>query len=77
MAKSFKLNFAKAEELKRNFVQQFWCDDLGTYAIALDGAKQPCRVAASNAGHAQGVRALANADGEEKLTGSATALVAP
>ncbi|HEY9067229.1 MAG TPA: amylo-alpha-1,6-glucosidase [Burkholderiaceae bacterium] len=46
-----RLRFA-AEDLKRNFVQQFWCDDLGSYAIALDGAKQPCRVAASNAGHA-------------------------
>jgi glycogen debranching enzyme len=41
-----------AQELKRAFVQQFWCEDLGSYAIALDGAKKPCRVAASNAGHA-------------------------
>ena len=29
----------------------FWCDDLGTYAIALDGHKRPCRVRTSNAGH--------------------------
>jgi len=43
---------SSAQELKRAFVQQFWCEDLGTYAIALDGAKQPCKVAASNAGHA-------------------------
>src|SRR4029077_10457068 len=31
--------------------QAFWCDDLSTYAIALDGRKQPCRVRTSNAGH--------------------------
>jgi glycogen debranching enzyme len=43
---------SQAQELKRKFLQRFWCEDLGTYAIALDGAKQPCRVAASNAGHA-------------------------
>ena len=30
----------------------FWCEELGTYALALDGAKRPCRVRASNAGHA-------------------------
>jgi len=41
-----------AQELKRQFQQRFWCDELGSYAIALDGSKQPCRVAASNAGHA-------------------------
>ena len=35
-----------------NFEEAFWCEDLGTYALALDGAKRPCRVRASNAGHA-------------------------
>jgi glycogen debranching enzyme len=29
----------------------FWCDDLSTYALALDGRKLPCRVKSSNAGH--------------------------
>jgi glycogen debranching enzyme len=29
----------------------FWDPDLGTYALALDGDKKPCRVVASNAGH--------------------------
>ena len=29
----------------------FWCEELGTYAIALDGDKNPCRVRSSNAGH--------------------------
>ena len=43
---------ASAQDLKRQFLQRFWCEKLGSYAIALDGAKQPCRVAASNAGHA-------------------------
>ena len=43
---------SSAQDLKRAFVQQFWCEELGSYAIALDGAKQPCKVAASNAGHA-------------------------
>ena len=40
------------ERLRRNFEEAFWCEDLGTYALALDGAKRPCRVRASNAGHA-------------------------
>ncbi len=39
-----------AEALKENFNRQFWMDDLGTYAIALDGDKHPCRVVSSNAG---------------------------
>jgi glycogen debranching enzyme len=41
----------QAETLRRRFEQAFWCDDLSTYAIALDGNKQPCRVRTSNAGH--------------------------
>jgi len=41
---------AEAELLADRFEQAFWCDDLGTYALALDGAKQPCRVRSSNAG---------------------------
>jgi glycogen debranching enzyme len=28
----------------------FWCEALGTYALALDGDKEPCRVRSSNAG---------------------------
>ncbi len=41
-----------AERLRIAFEDQFWLDDLGTYALALDGRKEPCRVLASNAGHA-------------------------
>ncbi|MCW7537101.1 amylo-alpha-1,6-glucosidase [Aquabacterium sp. A7-Y] len=42
----------EAEALKQKFQASFWCEDIGAYAIALDGHKQPCRVATSNAGHA-------------------------
>ncbi len=42
----------EACDLKRRFNEQFWCEELGTYAIALDGDKQPCQVRTSNAGHA-------------------------
>jgi glycogen debranching enzyme len=41
----------KAEQLRERFEEVFWCEELGTYALALDGNKEPCRVAASNAGH--------------------------
>ena len=39
-----------AEKLRANFEAKFWLEDLGTYALALDGAKRPCRVRSSNAG---------------------------
>ena len=42
---------AEAEKLRALFEETFWCTDLGTYALALDGAKKPCRVTASNPGH--------------------------
>ncbi len=42
---------AKAEALRHHFERQFWCAELGTYALALDGRKRPCLVRASNAGH--------------------------
>jgi glycogen debranching enzyme len=42
----------EAEALRAKFEEAFWCDDLGTYALALDGQKQQCRVRTSNAGHA-------------------------
>jgi glycogen debranching enzyme len=40
----------QAQQLAENFEEAFWCDELGTYALALDGGKQPCRVRTSNAG---------------------------
>ena len=42
----------EAHQLKHRFGQAFWCEEIGSYAIALDGDKKQCRVASSNAGHA-------------------------
>jgi glycogen debranching enzyme len=42
---------ARAATLKEQFERAFWCAELGTYALALDAHKQPCRVRTSNAGH--------------------------
>jgi glycogen debranching enzyme len=41
----------QAHILRDRFERTFWCEDLGTYALALDGGKRPCRVRSSNAGH--------------------------
>jgi len=41
---------AEAQRLAERFEEAFWCEELGTYALALDGAKQPCKVRTSNAG---------------------------
>ncbi len=43
---------AEAAALKKKFAAEFWSEELGTYVLALDGKKQPCKVRASNAGHA-------------------------
>jgi glycogen debranching enzyme len=42
----------QAETLRGKFEDAFWCEELSTYALALDRVKEPCRVVASNAGHA-------------------------
>jgi glycogen debranching enzyme len=47
LAKKLK---AEAERLAERFEQAFWCEELGTYALALDGEKKQCRVKTSNAG---------------------------
>ncbi|HEX7093833.1 MAG TPA: amylo-alpha-1,6-glucosidase [Nitrospiraceae bacterium] len=41
----------QADKLRTLFERRFWCNDLSSYALALDGSKQPCRVKTSNAGH--------------------------
>jgi glycogen debranching enzyme len=41
---------SEAKLLAERFEAAFWCEDLGTYALALDGVKQPCKVRTSNAG---------------------------
>jgi glycogen debranching enzyme len=40
----------KADELRQRFEQAFWCEELSTYALALDGDKRRCAVRSSNAG---------------------------
>lgn len=42
----------QASLLKQSFADSFWDEELGTYVLALDGHKRPCRVVSSNAGHA-------------------------
>jgi glycogen debranching enzyme len=41
----------EAEKLRAAIQEQFWLDDTGTFAIALDGKKRPVRSATTNAGH--------------------------
>lgn len=41
----------RANALRSQFEQAFWCEDLGSYALALDGHKRRCRVHTSNPGH--------------------------
>lgn len=42
----------QAQELREQFERSFWSEELSTYVLALDGDKLPCKVQASNAGHA-------------------------
>jgi glycogen debranching enzyme len=41
----------QAHQLARRFQAAFWCEEIGSYVIALDGHKRQCKVASSNAGH--------------------------
>ena len=41
----------QADQLRHRFDETFWCEDIGTYVLALDGDKRPCKVRTSNAGH--------------------------
>jgi glycogen debranching enzyme len=41
----------EAAELRERIERDFWCEELGTYALALDGEKRPLRTVTSNAGH--------------------------
>jgi glycogen debranching enzyme len=41
----------RAEHLRQAFEARFWCERLGTYALALDGDGRQCQVRSSNAGH--------------------------
>jgi len=42
---------ASADRLRQQVETDFWLEALDSYALALDGRKEPCRVLASNAGH--------------------------
>jgi glycogen debranching enzyme len=41
----------RAKALRKAFDERFFDEALGTYVLALDGRKKPCRVRSSNAGH--------------------------
>lgn len=41
----------RAERLRQHLEERFWVEEIGTYAIALDGQGQPCAVRSSNPGH--------------------------
>jgi glycogen debranching enzyme len=41
---------AQAEALAKRFEEAFWCPRIDSYALALDGDKNPCEVRTSNAG---------------------------
>ncbi|MDH5392482.1 MAG: amylo-alpha-1,6-glucosidase [Gammaproteobacteria bacterium] len=41
----------QAQSLKQKFNDMFWCEELSTFAMALDGEMKACKVKSSNAGH--------------------------
>ncbi len=45
-------SISKQRRFRLGFDDHFWDEGLGTYVLALDGEKRPCRVRTSNAGHA-------------------------
>lgn len=42
---------SQAATLRNRFDEAFWCDEISTYALALDGKKRRCCVRTSNPGH--------------------------
>jgi glycogen debranching enzyme len=62
-----------AETLAARFERAFWCPEIGMYAEALDGAKEPCRVRTSNAGQVL----LAGIAGPDRARTVAAALMGP
>lgn len=42
---------AAAEAMRARFEAAFWLPEIGSYALAIDGHGEPCRVRTSNAGH--------------------------
>lgn len=64
----------QAHALRERFRARFWCPELGLYALALDGYKEPCRVRASNTGHCllSGIAAPEHAESIARLLGQDT-----
>lgn len=56
----------QADALRENFEAKFWCEELSVYALALDGAKQPCRVVSSNSGQVL-LTGIARADRAQRV----------
>jgi len=64
-----------AQALQARFNSVFWCADIESFALALDGDKRPCRVRTSNPGHclytgiahAEHGRALIAGFGDEQM----------
>lgn len=63
----------ESAELKKRFEEAFWCNELSTYALALDGEKRQCRVRTSNAGQClfSGIASPARAKRTKELLQSA------
>jgi glycogen debranching enzyme len=49
--KKSRVLLTRAEVLKEKFQKSFWCEEISTFALALDGEKRQCQVRTSNAGH--------------------------
>jgi glycogen debranching enzyme len=55
-----------AERFKKKFHEDFWCEEIGSYALALDGEKKQCQVRSSNAGHCL-LTGIASLEAAEKV----------
>jgi len=64
---------ARAEAMRAAVEDKFWMEEHGTYALAIDGAGDACRVRSSNAGHLL----FAGLPTPERAARVATALLAP
>lgn len=50
----------EAEKLKKLIEENFWCEEIKCFALALDGDKKPCKVRTSNAGHLLFTKAISS-----------------
>lgn len=66
LADEFRL---RARTLQQRFEDAFWCEEIGCYALALDGAKHTCRVRTSNAGQCL-LTGIASADRAARIAES-------